>query len=86
MLIAPENLVHVGPFVDEERLLGLTYDLTRFAGLAAQHLCQWIVTVDLVEGKDYDGLGQSCEASSQAFMTLNKHLKAVPIDVPSNAK
>jgi hypothetical protein len=50
-LIAPEGAVQIGPFVDETRLIGLTYDLTRFGVLAAMHLCRWMIVVDLVENR-----------------------------------
>lgn len=77
-LIAPEGAVHIGPFVDETRLIGLTYDLARFGVLAAIHLSRWIIFVDLVDNQAYHALGEACVAIEKAFMGLNAHLKTVP--------
>jgi hypothetical protein len=79
-LIAPEAAVHIGPFVDETRLIGLTYDLTRFGVLAAMHLSRSMTTVDLVENQAYQALGKACVAIEKAFLGLNAHLKAFPIE------
>ncbi|WP_332700501.1 hypothetical protein [Devosia sp.] len=77
-LIAPGGEVHIGPFLDETRLIGLTYDLTRFSVLSAEHLCRWIIAVDLIEDAAYGRLADACMAIEAAFMTLNDHLLKVP--------
>lgn len=79
-LIAPEGAVHIGPFVDETRLIGLTYDLTRFGVSAAMHLSRWMIVEDLVDDQAYQELGEASLAIEKAFMGLNAHLKAVPRD------
>lgn len=77
-LIAPEGAVHIGPFVNETRLIGLTYDLTRFGVLAAMHLSRWFISIDLVENQAFHALGKTSIAIQKAFMSLNAHLKTVP--------
>lgn len=79
-LIAPEGAVHVGPFVDETRLIGLTYDLTRFGVLAAMHLSRWMIVIDLIDNQAYKELGDACVEIEKAFIGLNAHLKAIPLN------
>lgn len=79
-LIAPEGAVYIGPFVDETRLIGLTYDLTRFGVLAAMHLSRWMIEADLAEDGAYKKLGDACVDIQNAFLGLNAHLKALPRD------
>jgi hypothetical protein len=72
---SPDGMTRRGPFDDPARMLGLTYELTRFSVMSAQHLCQWIVKLDLAEGPAYQALGKACEDITAAFMSLNDHLK-----------
>ncbi|MGV8955473.1 MAG: hypothetical protein ACOH2M_30540, partial [Cypionkella sp.] len=79
-LIAPNRAVEIGPFADAVRLKGLTYDLTRFSVLAATHLCQWIVSVDLTDDAAFHRLGQRCETIKDLFFQLDAHLKNAKIE------
>jgi hypothetical protein len=76
---SPDGMTRRGPFPDRTRLLGLTYEMTRFGVMAAQHLVQWIVHRELPEGDAYARLAAACEANTVAFMSLNEHLKKIPI-------
>lgn len=79
-IISPEGITMVGPFSDRERLIVLTYDMTRFGVMAAQHLCQWIVAADLLEDDAYHALGAACERITTAFLSLSEHLSGAPKD------
>ena len=61
-------------------MIGLTYDLTRFAVLAAMHLSRWMIEADLVEEGTYKKLSDACVNIQSAFLDLNAHLKALPRD------
>ncbi|MEW9838331.1 hypothetical protein [Mesorhizobium marinum] len=80
-LIAPSGAVEIGPFSDKDRLKGLTYDLTRFSVLAATHLSQWIIHVDLAEDAAYANLGHACEEMKTVFLGLDAHLKLLKIEM-----
>lgn len=77
-LISPKGITMVGPFSDRERLIVITYDLTRFAVMAAQHLCQWIVKAELQEDDAFHNLSAACEGITAAFISLNDHMSGAP--------
>lgn len=77
LFIAPENAVHIGPFADQQRLLGLTGDLTRMSVMAATHLGQWLLRsgIDIVEDEVFEQFDPILVAIKERFLELGTLLE-----------
>jgi len=77
--VAIGNAIQIGPFPDQQRLIGLTHDLTLLSVMASMHMCVWLANsqFDIVEGPEFDQLSNAMIVTRSDFFSVAEHLKEI---------